>query len=212
MLYRHGGSFMYRTIFVTGASGFIGSNLCKRILKEDSECKVIGLDNMNDYYDVRIKEARLNELSSYSNYTFIKGNLADKELIDSIFDKYRPSIVVNLGAQAGVRYSITNPDAYIESNMLGFYNILEACRNYPVEHLVYASSSSVYGSNKKVPYSTDDKVDNPVSLYAATKKSNELMAHAYSKLYNIPSTGLRFFTVYGPAGRPDMAYYDLRIN
>lgn len=198
---------MNRTIFVTGASGFIGSNLCKRILKEDPECRVIGLDNMNDYYDVRIKEARLNELSGYPNYTFIKGNLADKELIDSIFDKYRPSIVVNLGAQAGVRYSITNPDAYIESNMLGFYNILEACRNYPVEHLVYASSSSVYGSNKKVPYSTDDKVDNPVSLYAATKKSNELMAHAYSKLYNIPSTGLRFFTVYGPAGRPDMAYF-----
>ena len=162
---------------------------------------------MNDYYDVRIKKARLNELSGYSNYTFIKGNLADKELIDSIFAQYRPSIVVNLGAQAGVRYSITNPDAYIESNMLGFYNILEACRSYPVEHLVYASSSSVYGSNKKVPYSTDDKVDNPVSLYAATKKSNELMAHAYSKLYNIPSTGLRFFTVYGPAGRPDMAYF-----
>lgn len=198
---------MTKTIFVTGASGFIGSNLCKRILKEDSECKVIGLDNMNDYYDVRIKEARLNELKEFSNYTFIKGNLADKELIDSIFSKYHPSIVVNLGAQAGVRYSITNPDAYIESNMLGFYNILEACRNYPVEHLVYASSSSVYGSNKKVPYSTDDKVDNPVSLYAATKKSNELMAHAYSKLYNIPSTGLRFFTVYGPAGRPDMAYF-----
>ena len=198
---------MNRTIFVTGASGFIGSNLCKRILKEDPECKVIGLDNMNDYYDVRIKEARLNELTEFSNYAFVKGNLADKELIDSIFDKYRPSIVVNLGAQAGVRYSITNPDAYIESNMLGFYNILEACRNYPVEHLVYASSSSVYGSNKKVPYSTDDKVDNPVSLYAATKKSNELMAHAYSKLYNIPSTGLRFFTVYGPAGRPDMAYF-----
>lgn len=198
---------MNKTIFVTGASGFIGSNLCKRILKEDSECKVIGLDNMNDYYDVRIKEARLNELKEFSNYTFIKGNLADKELIDSIFSKYHPSIVVNLGAQAGVRYSITNPDAYIESNMLGFYNILEACRNYPVEHLVYASSSSVYGSNKKVPYSTDDKVDNPVSLYAATKKSNELMAHAYSKLYNIPSTGLRFFTVYGPAGRPDMAYF-----
>lgn len=198
---------MNRTIFVTGASGFIGSNLCKRILKESPECKVIGLDNMNAYYDVRIKEARLKELSGYSNYTFIKGNLADKELIDSIFDKYRPNIVVNLGAQAGVRYSITNPDAYIESNMLGFYNILESCRNYPVEHLVYASSSSVYGSNKKVPYSTDDKVDNPVSLYAATKKSNELMAHAYSKLYNIPSTGLRFFTVYGPAGRPDMAYF-----
>lgn len=162
---------------------------------------------MNDYYDVRIKVAPLNELKEFSNYTFIKGNLADKELIDSIFDKYRPSIVVNLGAQAGVRYSITNPDAYIESNMLGFYNILEACRNYPVEHLVYASSSSVYGSNKKLPYSTDDKVDNPVSLYAATKKSNELMAHAYSKLYNIPSTGLKFFTVYGPAGRPDMAYF-----
>ena len=198
---------MAKTIFVTGSSGFIGSNLCKRILKEDSECKVIGLDNMNDYYDVRIKKARLNELSGYSNYTFIKGNLADKELIDSIFSQYRPSIVVNLGAQAGVRYSITNPDAYIESNILGFYNILEACRNYSVEHLVYASSSSVYGSNKKVPYSTDDKVDNPVSLYAATKKSNELMAHAYSKLYNIPSTGLRFFTVYGPAGRPDMAYF-----
>ena len=198
---------MNRTIFVTGASGFIGSNLCKRILKENPECEVIGLDNMNDYYDVRIKEARLKELTEFSNYTFIKGNLADKELIDSIFSQYHPSIVVNLGAQAGVRYSITNPDAYIESNMLGFYNILEACRNYPVEHLVYASSSSVYGSNKKVPYSTDDKVDNPVSLYAATKKSNELMAHAYSKLYNIPSTGLRFFTVYGPAGRPDMAYF-----
>ena len=198
---------MNRTIFVTGASGFIGSNLCKRILKEDSECKVIGLDNMNDYYDLRIKVARLNELSGYSNYTFIKGNLAEKKLIDSIFSQYHPSIVVNLGAQAGVRYSITNPDAYIESNMLGFYNILEACRNYPVEHLVYASSSSVYGSNKKVPYSTDDKVDNPVSLYAATKKSNELMAHADSKLYNIPLTGLRFFTVYGPAGRPDMAYF-----
>lgn len=196
-----------KTIFITGSSGFIGSNLCKRILKEKSDVRVIGLDNMNDYYDVRIKKARLNELTEFSNYTFIKGNLADKELIDSIFSKYRPSIVVNLGAQAGVRYSITNPDAYIESNMLGFYNILEACRNYPVEHLVYASSSSVYGSNKKVPYSTDDKVDNPVSLYAATKKSNELMAHAYSKLYNIPSTGLRFFTVYGPAGRPDMAYF-----
>ena len=196
-----------KTIFVTGSSGFIGFNLCKRILNEESDVHVIGLDNMNDYYDVRIKEARLNELSGYPNYTFIKGNLADKELIDSIFSQYHPSIVVNLGAQAGVRYSITNPDAYIESNMLGFYNILEACRNYPVEHLVYASSSSVYGSNKKVPYSTDDKVDNPVSLYAATKKSNELMAHAYSKLYNIPSTGLRFFTVYGPAGRPDMAYF-----
>ena len=168
---------------------------------------MIGLDNMNDYYDVRIKEARLAELQKFENYTFIKGNLADKALINSIFEQYHPNIVVNLGAQAGVRYSITNPDAYIESNMIGFYNILEACRHYPVEHLVYASSSSVYGSNKKVPYSTDDKVDNPVSLYAATKKSNELMAHAYSKLYNIPSTGLRFFTVYGPAGRPDMAYF-----
>ena len=162
---------------------------------------------MNDYYDVRIKEARLAELQKFENYTFIKGNLADKALINSIFEQHHPDIVVNLGAQAGVRYSITNPDAYIESNMIGFYNILEACRHYPVEHLVYASSSSVYGSNKKVPYSTDDKVDNPVSLYAATKKSNELMAHAYSKLYNIPSTGLRFFTVYGPAGRPDMAYF-----
>lgn len=165
------------------------------------------MDNMNNYYDVRIKEARLAELQKFENYTFIKGNLADKALINSIFEQYHPDIVVNLGTQAGVRYSITNPDAYIESNMIGFYNILEACRHYPVEHLVYASSSSVYGSNKKVPYSTDDKVDNPVSLYAATKKSNELMAHAYSKLYNIPSTGLRFFTVYGPAGRPDMAYF-----
>ena len=195
------------TIFITGASGFIGSNLAKRILTTEPDTKVIGLDSMNDYYDVRIKEARLEELQKFENYTFIKGNLADKALIDSIFEQYHPDIVVNLGAQAGVRYSITNPDAYIESNMIGFYNILEACRHYPVEHLVYASSSSVYGSNKKVPYSTDDKVDNPVSLYAATKKSNELMAHAYSKLYNIPSTGLRFFTVYGPAGRPDMAYF-----
>lgn len=194
-------------IFITGASGFIGSNLAKRILTTEPDTKVIGLDNMNDYYDVRIKEARLAELQKFENYTFIKGNLADKALINSIFEQYHPDIVVNLGAQAGVRYSITNPDAYIESNMIGFYNILEACRHYPVEHLVYASSSSVYGSNKKVPYSTDDKVDNPVSLYAATKKSNELMAHAYSKLYNIPSTGLRFFTVYGPAGRPDMAYF-----
>ena len=195
------------TVFITGSSGFIGSNLAKRILTTEPDTKVIGLDNMNDYYDVRIKEARLAELQKFENYTFIKGNLADKVLINSIFEKYHPDIVVNLGAQAGVRYSITNPDAYIESNMIGFYNILEACRHYPVEHLVYASSSSVYGSNKKVPYSTDDKVDNPVSLYAATKKSNELMAHAYSKLYNIPSTGLRFFTVYGPAGRPDMAYF-----
>ena len=198
---------MSKTVFVTGASGFIGSNLAKRILATEPDTKVIGLDNMNDYYDVRIKEARLAELQKFENYTFIKGNLADKALINSIFEQYHPDIVVNLGAQAGVRYSITNPDAYIESNMIGFYNILEACRHYPVEHLVYASSSSVYGSNKKVPYSTDDKVDNPVSLYAATKKSNELMAHAYSKLYNIPSTGLRFFTVYGPAGRPDMAYF-----
>lgn len=198
---------MGKTVFITGASGFIGSNLAKRILTTEPDTKVIGLDNMNDYYDVRIKEARLAELQKFENYTFIKGNLVDKALINSIFEQYHPDIVVNLGAQAGVRYSITNPDAYIESNMIGFYNILEACRHYPVEHLVYASSSSVYGSNKKVPYSTDDKVDNPVSLYAATKKSNELMAHAYSKLYNIPSTGLRFFTVYGPAGRPDMAYF-----
>lgn len=198
---------MSKTVFVTGASGFIGSNLAKRILATEPDTKVIGLDNMNDYYDVRIKEARLAELQKFENYTFIKGNLADKALINRIFEQYHPDIVVNLGAQAGVRYSITNPDAYIESNMIGFYNILEACRHYSVEHLVYASSSSVYGSNKKVPYSTDDKVDNPVSLYAATKKSNELMAHAYSKLYNIPSTGLRFFTVYGPAGRPDMAYF-----
>ena len=198
---------MSKTVFVTGASGFIGSNLAKRILATEPDTKVIGLDNMNDYYDVRIKEARLAELQKFENYTFIKGNLADKALINSIFEQYHPDIVVNLGAQAGVRYSITNPDAYIESNMIGFYNILESCRHYSVEHLVYASSSSVYGSNKKVPYSTDDKVDNPVSLYAATKKSNELMAHAYSKLYNIPSTGLRFFTVYGPAGRPDMAYF-----
>lgn len=196
-----------KTIFITGSSGFIGSNMAKRILTTEPDTKVIGLDNMNNYYDVHIKEARLAELQKFENYTFDKGNLADKALINSIFEQYHPDIVVNLGAQAGVRYSITNPDAYIESNMIGFYNILEACRHYPVEHLVYASSSSVYGSNKKVPYSTDDKVDNPVSLYAATKKSNELMAHAYSKLYNIPSTGLRFFTVYGPAGRPDMAYF-----
>lgn len=200
-------NFENKIIFVTGASGFIGANLVKRILTSEPSAKVIGLDSMNDYYDVRIKEARLAELQQFPDYTFVKGNLADKALITSIFEQYHPEIVVNLGAQAGVRYSITNPDAYIESNMIGFYNILEACRHYPVEHLVYASSSSVYGSNKKVPYSTDDKVDNPVSLYAATKKSNELMAHAYSKLYNIPSTGLRFFTVYGPAGRPDMAYF-----
>lgn len=202
-----------KTTLITGSSGFIGSNLAKRILATSPETRVIGLDNMNNYYDVRIKEARLAELQEYKNYTFIKENLADKELINSIFAQYHPDVVVNLGAQAGVRYSITNPDAYIESNMIGFYNILEACRHSydngasGVQHLVYASSSSVYGSNKKVPYSTEDKVDNPVSLYAATKKSNELMAHAYSKLYNIPSTGLRFFTVYGPAGRPDMAYF-----
>lgn len=197
----------FNFILVTGAAGFIGANLVKRLLEDYKTCKIIGLDNMNDYYDVRLKESRLEELQKYESFKFIKGNLADKELINKIFDEYRPSIVVNLAAQAGVRYSITNPDAYIESNLIGFYNILEACRNYPVEHLVYASSSSVYGSNKKVPYSTDDKVDNPVSLYAATKKSNELLAHAYSKLYNIPSTGLRFFTVYGPVGRPDMAYF-----
>lgn len=195
------------TILITGSSGFIGSNLAKRILKDDKDTKVVGLDNMNDYYDVAIKEYRLDELKKYDNYTFIKGDLADKELIESLFEKYRFDIVVNLAAQAGVRYSITNPDAYIQSNVIGFYNILEACRHNPVKHLVYASSSSVYGSNKKVPYSTNDKVDNPVSLYAATKKSDELMAHAYSKLYNIPCTGLRFFTVYGPAGRPDMAYF-----
>ena len=196
-----------KTILVTGAAGFIGSNLVKKLFKENREYKVIGVDNMNDYYDVRLKEQRLNELLEYVNFIFIKGNIADKGLINDVFDNYQPQIVVNLAAQAGVRYSITNPDAYIESNLIGFYNILEACRYHEVEHLVYASSSSVYGSNKKVPYSTDDKVDNPVSLYAATKKSNELMAHAYSKLYNIPSTGLRFFTVYGPAGRPDMAYF-----
>ena len=203
-----------KTVFVTGAAGFIGSNLVKRLLADIDDVKVVGVDNMNDYYDVRLKETRLQELSKNSNFVFIKGDLADKSLITAIFEKYRPAVVVNLGAQAGVRYSITNPDAYIESNLVGFYNILEACRHSydndekGVEHLVYASSSSVYGTNKKVPYSTADKVDNPVSLYAATKKSNELMAHAYSKLYNIPSTGLRFFTVYGPAGRPDMAYFD----
>lgn len=196
-----------KTILVTGAAGFIGANLINEILKEFNIKTVIGLDNVNDYYDVKIKEHRLENIKKYEKFEFIKGNLADKEIIDNIFKKYKPEIVVNLAAQAGVRYSITNPDAYIESNLIGFYNILEACRHNTVEHLVYASSSSVYGSNKKVPYSTDDKVDNPVSLYAATKKSNELMAHAYSKLYNIPSTGLRFFTVYGPAGRPDMAYF-----
>ena len=196
-----------KTYFITGSSGFIGSNLAKRILNEEDNVLVIGLDNMNNYYDVKIKEWRLAQLNKFDNFKFIKGDLANKETVENIFREYHPEIVVNLAAQAGVRYSITNPDAYIQSNLIGFYNILECCRNYPVEHLVYASSSSVYGSNKKVPYSTDDKVDNPVSLYAATKKSNELMAHSYSKLYNIPSTGLRFFTVYGPAGRPDMAYF-----
>ncbi len=202
-----------KTILVTGAAGFIGSNLVNELLKTEEPAKIVGIDNMNDYYDVSIKEYRLKETEKLASkkgagiWEFIKGNIGDKALIEDVFSKYRPDVVINLAAQAGVRYSITNPDVYIESNILGFYNILEACRNYPVEHLVYASSSSVYGSNKKVPYSTDDKVDNPVSLYAATKKSNELFAHAYSKLYNIPSTGLRFFTVYGPAGRPDMAYF-----
>ena len=202
-----------KTVLVTGAAGFIGANLAKRLLQEIIDIKVIGIDNMNDYYDVRLKEERLQRLSTYGNFAFIKGNIADKAAIASLFAEYHPHVVVNLAAQAGVRYSINNPDAYIASNLIGFYNILEACRHSydkgqtGVEHLVYASSSSVYGTNKKVPYSTDDKVDNPVSLYAATKKSNELMAHAYSKLYNIPCTGLRFFTVYGPAGRPDMAYF-----
>lgn len=196
-----------KTVLVTGAAGFIGSNLSKRLVKEFGGIKVVGLDSVNEYYDVKIKESRLEELRKNDNFIFIKGNLADKDLITKIFDNYKPSVVVNLAAQAGVRYSIENPDSYIEANLIGFYNILEACRHNPVDHLVYASSSSVYGSNKKVPYSTDDKVDNPVSLYAATKKSNELLAHSYSKLYNIPSTGLRFFTVYGPAGRPDMAYF-----
>ena len=217
----------HKTILVTGAAGFIGSNLVNKILKEIPEAIVIGIDNLNDYYDVNLKYFRLSQLGinveslktplqeswreylsdTNSLFRFIKGDIADRDTIDFLFNQYKPEVVVNLAAQAGVRYSITNPDAYIQSNLIGFYNILEACRHHPVEHLVYASSSSVYGSNKKIPYSTEDKVDNPVSLYAATKKSNELMAHAYSKLYNIPSTGLRFFTVYGPAGRPDMAYF-----
>lgn len=207
-----------KTILVTGAAGFIGANLVTELFRTVEPVNLVGLDNMNDYYDVSIKEYRLAEIEKLagektaSKWTFIKGSIADKPLVEQLFNEYKFDIVVNLAAQAGVRYSITNPDVYIESNIIGFYNILEACRatmctEYPVEHLVYASSSSVYGSNKKVPYSTDDKVDNPVSLYAATKKSNELLAHAYSKLYNIPSTGLRFFTVYGPAGRPDMAYF-----
>lgn len=202
-----------KTVLVTGAAGFIGSFLSERLLSDFEDIRVIGFDSVNDYYDIRLKESRLEKLQKHENFIFIKANLADKDKVNEVFCKYSPQIVVNLAAQAGVRYSITNPDTYIESNIIGFYNILEACRHSyddgatPVEHLVYASSSSVYGSNKKVPYSTDDKVDNPVSLYAATKKSDELMAHAYSKLYNIPSTGLRFFTVYGPAGRPDMAYF-----
>lgn len=202
-----------KTVLVTGAAGFIGANLVDELLCTVDGVKIVGVDNMNDYYDVSIKEYRLEKIRSVAaehpdcSWTFVKGNIADKTLIDSLFEEYGFAVVVNLAAQAGVRYSITNPDVYIESNIIGFYNILEACRHFPVEHLVYASSSSVYGSNKKIPYSTDDKVDNPVSLYAATKKSNELMAHSYSKLYNIPSTGLRFFTVYGPAGRPDMAYF-----
>lgn len=199
--------FEGKIVFVTGAAGFIGSNLCLRLLQENKDIKVIGIDNLNDYYDVRIKEYRLDKLSKYTNFVFIKGSIADRDLVNKIFEDNKIDIVVNLAAQAGVRYSITNPDVYIESNIIGFYNLLEAIRYHMVEHFVYASSSSVYGSNKKVPYSTDDKVDNPVSLYAATKKSNELMAHAYSKLYDIPCTGLRFFTVYGPAGRPDMAYF-----
>jgi len=210
---KESGNFMYnvdlnnKTILITGVAGFIGSYLVKRLFSEFEGIKIVGIDNMNDYYDVRLKKARLKEIENEGNFKFIKGSIADKELILAVFDEYRPQVVVNLAAQAGVRYSITNPDAYIESNIVGFFNVLEGCRHYPVEHLVYASSSSVYGNNKKVPYSTDDKVDNPISLYAATKKSNELMAYSYSKLFGIPATGLRFFTVYGPAGRPDMAYF-----
>lgn len=199
-----------KTIFVTGAAGFIGAYLSQRLLRDEEGAHIVGIDSMNDYYDVSLKEYRLRQIEKTAegkNWTFVKGNLADKALINSLFAEYKPDIVVNLAAQAGVRYSITNPDVYIESNIIGFYNILEACRHYPVKHLVYASSSSIYGGNKKVPFSVEDKVDNPVSLYAATKKSDELLAHAYAKLYNIPSTGLRFFTVYGPAGRPDMAYF-----
>lgn len=204
---------MYTTILITGSAGFIGANLVLELMRGGESMNIVGIDNMNDYYDVSLKEYRLQEIQKaaascpHIRWTFIKGDISDKALMDSLFAEYRFDVVVNLAAQAGVRYSITNPDAYISSNMIGFYNILEACRNYPVRHLVYASSSSVYGSNEKIPYSTEDKVDNPVSLYAATKKSNELMAHAYSKLYSIPTTGLRFFTVYGPAGRPDMAYF-----
>ncbi len=197
-----------KTILITGAAGFIGANLALRLLRDFSDCRVVGIDSITDYYDVSLKHERRRDLERFGDrFTFVHASIADRDAVERVFSEYRPSVVVNLAAQAGVRYSITNPDSYVESNLIGFYNILEACRHHPVDHLVYASSSSVYGSNKKVPYSTDDKVDNPVSLYAATKKSNELMAHAYSKLYSIPSTGLRFFTVYGPCGRPDMAYF-----
>ena len=197
-----------RTVLVTGAAGFIGANLALRLLRDYPGCRVVGIDSITDYYDVSLKHERLRDLEQFGDrFVFVHASIADRDAVERVFTEYRPSVVVNLAAQAGVRYSITNPDSYVESNLIGFYNILEACRHHPVDHLVYASSSSVYGSNRKVPYSTDDKVDNPVSLYAATKKSNELMAHAYSKLYSIPSTGLRFFTVYGPCGRPDMAYF-----
>ena len=196
-----------KKLLITGAAGFIGANIARRLLETVNDIQIVGIDSLNDYYDVSLKESRLDWLKPHTNFTFSRGNIADKAFVENTFMEFKPDIVINMAAQAGVRYSITNPDAYIESNIIGFYNILEACRSYPVSHLVYASSSSIYGSNKKVPYSTDDKVDAPVSLYAATKKSNELLAHAYSKLYDIPSTGLRFFTVYGPAGRPDMAYF-----